>query len=574
MTKAATNRQRLVSVCKLRRRQHGSVLLLMIFLLVIASAFLLVSKLNKAATRAYREQATFDALKHAKQALIGYAASYPDQYPGQAPGQLPCPDTDNNGTPDPPCGTLVQQYRIGRFPWIELDTEDLRDGSGERLWYAVSGNHRNNPKTPTLNSELPGLLNVDGEGDIVAVVFAPGSSFDLQSRPSNAVADYLEGDNSNADANFVSRAAGIFNDRLVVITRQEIMAVVEKRILGELDQSLVAYRAANGSFPWLAPFQQPDIANYGGVAGTSKGQLPVHTTGTAFPAPFRATWSIPTGGSINSSGALPPADACVRDSDCVDPTYGTITGPIIGSTCVWTNVAGIQQRSILDCSASLDLGGVTRTYQFAYRSAAVSWNPTNCTGSNIACRTVPTATQTRAREFHLDDPFPSQTAAITVTDVSNATGMVLGQSVLNIDGSSTGSLDVVGIPYNFDSNTYVSAPIGPELPAWITEQNWHHLVYIAYPDNTVESPPGGTVGSCIAGTNCVVLNGSGAPNDNKRAIVLTAGGALAGQTRPSGQLAAYFEGDNATTPPDRFFERQSPLNAALNDQVRVVATSP
>lgn len=72
--------------------QKGVVLLASMFLLVIAASFVLVRKLNVAATSSYRDQQTAYVLSQAKQALIGRSVS-----DGNRPGSLPCPDTDNDG---------------------------------------------------------------------------------------------------------------------------------------------------------------------------------------------------------------------------------------------------------------------------------------------------------------------------------------------------------------------------------------------------------------------------------------------------------------------------------------------
>jgi len=53
-------------------------------------------------------------LNEAKQALLQFAYNYPVTNPGSGPGRLPCPDTNNNGTPNTPinCSNF-----IGRLPW-------------------------------------------------------------------------------------------------------------------------------------------------------------------------------------------------------------------------------------------------------------------------------------------------------------------------------------------------------------------------------------------------------------------------------------------------------------------------
>ena len=246
-------------------------MLLFILLLVVGASTLLVSKLNKAAAQYYRDDVTMKALLKAKEALIGYAVSYPDFTseisPGNprttqleaGPGYLPCPDLDfpPNGSPNPTCGPDA----IGRLPWEFIDIDDIRDASGEQLWYSISGDFRNRAsKHYPLNSETVGQLTVDGVDDIVAVIIAPGEPVTGQSsRPGNTVSEYLEGDNSTiGDQSFSSDG----NDQLLVITRQELMGAVEKRVMGEVSQVLTRYRNSYGgtnSYPWLSPFTNPRV---------------------------------------------------------------------------------------------------------------------------------------------------------------------------------------------------------------------------------------------------------------------------------------------------------------------------
>lgn len=230
-------------------------------------------------------------LAAAKEALLAYAATYPDNYGDmQGPGYLPCPDTNNNGSPNPPCG----QDAIGRLPdSVKTDVDDLapfrkeevfnasalRDSAGQRFWYALSPNFRNNPKLAAgLNSETLPQLILDGassaEDKVVAVIIAPGVELASQdrSRFPNDVAHYLEGDNSSVgDKSFVSADSSIdFNDRVIAITHAELMSVVEKRVLGAVSQSLGDYKTNYGdgvSYPWLSPFADPKTDQLLGVAG-------------------------------------------------------------------------------------------------------------------------------------------------------------------------------------------------------------------------------------------------------------------------------------------------------------------
>lgn len=360
-----------------RGRQSGAALLALVFVVIAASAYLLVLKLN-AATRPYlREQRSVAGLNEAKQALIAYALSFPDLSgttdPTAGPGYLPCPDTDNDGSPNPPCGGPVA---LGRFPGEWLDVIDYEDHAGERFWYAISGNFRNNPKLQPLNSDTPGQLSVDGVTDVVAVIFAPGSPTEAQTgRPSSAIIDYLEGENADGDTEFSANAWG--NDRLVYITRQELMQVIEKRVLGDVAKAFSAYQGSYGGYPWLSPFVDPSTSAFRGVPGTSQGHIPFHWTGSpAFTTDLSLYWNI-TNSTFTNPGAssygdligfyyydgnvvTPPQD-CITSSSCTDGKYPGLSNatpfPVSNAACVWVN------KEVFSCAATHVLQSVTNYAQ-------------------------------------------------------------------------------------------------------------------------------------------------------------------------------------------------------------------
>ncbi len=229
------------------------------------------------------------ALMKAKEALIGYAVSYPDSPKFEdidaGPGFLPCPDSDGDGIPNTvtasDCGSKTVSppvYAVGRLPWVEVGLEDLRDGSGERLWYSVSNKYRNrSPKDFPLNSDSQGELTLDGTGDVVAIVISPGSPVCSQNRLSankNNEIHYLEDVNQDSNPDFITSGTTVscndeikFNDTVIAITRRELMAAVEKRVIGEVANVLTQHRNVldnltpitldDGRFPWLSPFADP-----------------------------------------------------------------------------------------------------------------------------------------------------------------------------------------------------------------------------------------------------------------------------------------------------------------------------
>lgn len=214
----------------------------------------LLQHLNPVRLKLAREQKTHAALAEAKAVLIGRAIM--DQ---NRPGSLPCPDTDDNGSADLFAGNRCPKY-IGRFPWRTLGIPALQDGDGERLWYTLSSNYRDHSAVMPLNSNVAGFLSVDAKQDIVAVIFAVGATVATQNgRPSNAHTDYLEGENADLDTVFSAVQSPLQNDRLLVITRAELMQQVEKRLLGEAANALQKYF----DNPTHAYFPYATLANNG-----------------------------------------------------------------------------------------------------------------------------------------------------------------------------------------------------------------------------------------------------------------------------------------------------------------------
>lgn len=375
-----------------KKSQQGAALLIFMLLLIMASSYTLVSKLNSARKPYVRDIQTSQVLAEAKNALIAYAVNFPERS-GTAdttagPGYLSCPDTDNDGSPNSSCGPNAE----GRFPGEFLNVSDYEDSSGNRLWYAVSDNFRNNAvKFQPMNSDTPGQLSidVDADGDIdaaditdvVAVIIAPGEPVTGQdSRPSNTIGDYLEGENANGDSIFTLNSGG--NDRLVYITRQELMSAVEKRILADVEDSINTYQAnaSHNAFPWLSPFADPSASVFRGVAGTYQGALPYHWAAdpdsiaqggaiagrNPFTTDITLDWSIVSATvtdpgtsqyAANSYGyefydgrMTTPDLTCVQNSTCNDSNYAglDIAAPIVfnDASCTWSS------REVFQCTGS------------------------------------------------------------------------------------------------------------------------------------------------------------------------------------------------------------------------------
>lgn len=237
--------------------QCGAALMLLLLLVSVGALAVFVTGLNRATQQLERDRITTAALAQAKEALIGWAATYRDNsHPNEIFGYLPCPDADNDGFAEPSCDSKDVSV-IGRLPWKTLGLPPLRDGAGECLWYAVSGHAKNNPKTDELNWDAIGQFEIRDAANVIlaaagnhntpwAVILAPRATINGQTRAasasecggSNASADYLEGTavSAIADANSTitlgtaaSALAGTNNDQGQWITAQEIYNRIKKR---------------------------------------------------------------------------------------------------------------------------------------------------------------------------------------------------------------------------------------------------------------------------------------------------------------------------------------------------------
>jgi hypothetical protein len=268
-------RLRSVSSRTLQQGQAAIILLLLVGLGVIALVYGMATPAKESIER---DKKTAAALAQARDALIGRAAT-----DNSIPGSLPCPDTDNDGSAELFAGNSCPSY-IGRLPWRTLGLPDLRDGSGERLWYALSSNFRDHPLVQPLNSDTAGQLTITGSAaaaNVIAIVFSPGSVVGAQLRNAaneNNVANYLEGENANGDTVYTAAlASDTFNDNLLPITSDALFNVVNIRVAKEAIAALETYRALNNYYPFANPYGS--LPPYNCSNGLNRGRIPITPTG-------------------------------------------------------------------------------------------------------------------------------------------------------------------------------------------------------------------------------------------------------------------------------------------------------
>lgn len=237
--------------------QRGQALIAITALLGITLLVTVYTITGSGNQTAINNQKTADALAQAKTALIGYAASK-----ANPTGGLPCPDVTDDGNSDSCRGAVF----VGRLPWQTLGLPDLRDGSGERLWYALSPVFQDGS---SITSNTSGQLTVvDNTSDavvqsnVIAIIFSPGPVVSGQTRDTageNNILNYLEGKNNDGDSLFASGSStDNFNDGILVITQHDLFAVVDKsifaRIAGNSSSStgLQWYVGKHGNYPCAA----------------------------------------------------------------------------------------------------------------------------------------------------------------------------------------------------------------------------------------------------------------------------------------------------------------------------------
>lgn len=579
----------------LRKQRGVALLLFMLVLLVASSTYLIRHADSRVSAQQKRLAKSTQALADAKEALIAYAV----QYPGR-PGSLPCPDVDYDGQ-----SQIGIEYvgnncaeRLGWFPYRSLDMQELRDDSGAKLWYAVANDYRmfwGGSTPPPLNSETAGTLTVDALTDVIAVIIAPGVAFDSQTRPDGAGTldagtdrgEFLEDINADETLeDYVSAAVGDFNDRVMVITRAELMRKVEKRVVGEVMGSLQAFRAAHGAFPWPVTYSDPLVrTEFRGNPGTTEGLLPRHfgdDVGSGFPSTFTVTWSGLGNVSITSmSGTIGVAD--LINSPTTGGAPVGVSVPAVQGTCYWhptKKVTTARCRGAGAVTVDMMVAPFGTEYHTYGGYVVTSWTRTyDFTDIRIAVGTFDPSTDT-------EDPDASspRTRSLTATtaggdsqwvvteeikyDNAGSEETVTGTGTLDTTSTTVGNLTVSDIYYYLDEET--------ELPSWFVDNNWHRLIYFAAAadylgggDGNCQFPSLPTPPTCLA---LEVFAGTTVATDVGIAVV-TAGGLISGQDRAAGVpvLAQYYEdadvASNSFGPTVSYRPRG---DAANNDQVQVL----
>ena len=335
---------------KTRINERGLALLALVFFIAIIVTVYTVKKLNASEITAQRDKNTAIALAQAKDALMGWSIAHP-----QYPGILPFPDRragDGNYDGNADCTNFVPAFNllIGKLPFAAQTvpcigvganqygvSTDLIDGSGERLWYAVSRNLIRtsvalgslviNPAIADAPAE-PWLVVRDKNGQIIsnrvaAVIIAPGAPIAGQDRSgglagpnayldnitiagvtysnaNDAIAneDFIIGDDMRhvSPTNPLYLQPYQYNDKLIYITIDELMLALNKRAVREAANSLRAYyqasavNAGDRFYPYAAILGDLNNACEEGI---QQGLLPINSAASNCKHPNNGLTDLP-----------------------------------------------------------------------------------------------------------------------------------------------------------------------------------------------------------------------------------------------------------------------------------------
>jgi hypothetical protein len=212
---------------------------MLLILVAMAGGYAFYRSANSQFTRTGQDTKLAVTLAQAKEAVIAYAVLDETR-----PGRLLCPALDDKGISPLLTGAECDAY-VGDLPWKTLDVRDFQDDHGTPMKLAIYSlfGGRDRP----INSDTATTMQVvaaDGSvnNDVVGIIIAPRGALD----PANSDGDdTFQVGKSATDGD---------NDMIAVITRQELMAAVEKRVANELRACLEQHAAQNPqhTYPWPA----------------------------------------------------------------------------------------------------------------------------------------------------------------------------------------------------------------------------------------------------------------------------------------------------------------------------------
>ncbi len=479
-------------------KQKGAVVILMAFIIGLGVLAYLLHAFDPARLRLEQDKKTMQTLNEAKQALIAWSVSH--QY---TPGQMPWPDRHldpliYDGSSD--CVTTVFQYSylLGQLPsqsdtspcldpnnglnvYLGLSTypslgQEFHDAQGNRLWYAVSRNLVRDHATstnPVINpniSTYSWLQVLDRNGNLVsdrvaAVILAPGDALAGQNRTGAADAsqfldgfqigaavfnnrgyatddeDFIIGDDSRnvsaTDLTFVQPYN--FNDKLVYITIDELMAALEKRVGEQVRASLKTYKDTNGYYPYAAHLGTS--LSYVGDGNLQSGFLPIF-----------------------QNCSYSAISATNRTLSCTQPIFDAVTSGIT-TVRFYLPIGTFTSNSPTGCTRQ---SSNTRCYCTGAGSCSNATLTFSC--NTTTCGAVGTGA---TGDMRIRD------GKLTFTTGGCVINTPIAQNVSGCPISNTNTSRVTCNSINGTATSYSNVDIALDgfLPAWFKTNQWQNYVY-------------------------------------------------------------------------------------------------
>lgn len=563
----------------LRRAQRGVALIALLAVIMLGSAWMLITRLNEgsASFTAQNRIRNAEVLNRAKLALIGYVAQ--KVATDSNPGRLPCPEAVNNiGTssegssaPWVPLPSTSTCASIGRLPWRTLGLEKLVDAAGEPLWYVVGPTWRLTTSFSSLviNSSTAGDVLVDSQ-QVVALIIAPGAAMNVQAStgctarnqsrntpaPAMDARDYLECFDSTTLQFITTAASTSFNDQVLRITTVDVLPAIEAAVARRIESEIVPVlqtvyadatwgtSSTSPAFPFPAPFGDPTTSDFQGDATKTQGLLPFNYHSSSCPvgdnrcSSNAITWGTPSLSSSGGPGFLPSSPTC------------TFSGST--SYCYGYYRSGTLNISIADPATNITTG--LRTVNVTnHTGSSEAWRYTDPSGPWVYLGSQ-SATVSRnlgsngAANFNASVALPSvpNWGYYYIYNNRPSDSAFSDHAILNSAGATTG---------------------------WFVRNEWYRLLYYAIAPNHA---PGGSLSCSDTGAiTCLQVTNLTDPS-KQRAILALAGRALTtttpSQTRPSSDLQNYLDSvENRNL--DSIFV-QSTVSRSFNDRLISLSKNP
>lgn len=532
-----------------------------------------------------------------------YLAETPPVYDGEPDGG--CMDASKaNGLPLISSGQNMRC--LGRLPWRRLAmmtaSTSQQDSIGEMPWYAVSANlvdgtcmmvnpgilrmqyqgYVCNPSGGSLAH--PWLTVRDQRGNVLSdrvafIVMLPGQPLNNQYRavaPATDVTNYLDklvvsddcikpcvpGSYSNADMDNDYIIPGqeqinVANDRLLYVTIDQLVPMLEKRVAQEVKKALDYPRIYGVSYrPWLLPFKNPELlTNFAWVDGeySSKGLVP-----------FVICEASSTQKNCNPN-QLYRLRLIVKEPELKEHS-GTLSGMTLEEMLTYLNYFEDKGK----CT-TIDVTTVnSNNPNYKCEDTLDTGLPSGVT-KRIVKINIPSMKKQQSY-FVLDSTTHARRIFLTKYGTLKEVLTIKDYDGINLVGKAR--LDSVA-PISEESMlaTQIQYPI---LPDWYRDNQWYQYIYAAlapaYQPNASRS--------CSEGCLQVVMHGQ-TKADNLPLVVMSAGVALnqtllksgeqfnssnPAQQRNSANLQDYFDSVNNVSEA-LIFDQQWPLTSTFNDQV-------